>query len=442
MKNFYPVFWLLFSGVALQAQTDWQLFRPGVQYLYEYPDAAFPESPVLGVKTGAESCTEMYPALRWRGEFECSEVGSSFMGYEICQTPTETRLRVFEDEYVTIRQTAALNEKWPAYAQGGDTVWARVSFMQSMNFLGLTDSVKSIVFYTQEPGSSLVFIPADNRPILVSKQYGLISTFWFRDFPHYNSWTANSTNLLPLIGLSEPNVGLQNTTKDEVFNLQVGDELHILRTTAGIAYGQMGTTLGDGFWKEFFKVTITEVETTNPPESLKYHYTGQYLKTRLIGPPTSSYDVYPVEVIADEWEFDLEYFEFLDLQPGALFPFPSQFNGDIASVFLQSYDFCDGKPGKSLGPTLGGDEFCLNHFPDANGGQLFVEGLAGDYYNTQSVGGAYTRHVAYFRRDTSECGTPFDLIRSPIPTKHRTRPPSPSAPTPPQGRSAFTCRKA
>ncbi|MFM9952369.1 MAG: T9SS type A sorting domain-containing protein [Saprospiraceae bacterium] len=410
MKKYYLLLSLLFSAPFLSAQSDWQLFRPGVQYLFDYENAGYLESPLLGVKIDAEPCTEMYPALRFRGEFECNEIAASFLGYEVCQTQDEARLRVRDDEYVTIRTNTDAGEVWPAYIQNGDTVWAEVFSIQDMDFLGLTDEVKAIYFYRQENGGAQEFIPAENHPILVSRQYGLISSFWFRDFPNYTSEAPTESILMPLAGLSEPEVGLQNPGWEDIFSFQTGDELHILNINESIYYGSQGENLGFVLEKAFLKATITNVEMTVSPQQISFQYNAQRIKTKRVTPPTGTYEVFPLETFSGVWEYTLAGLEYLDFQPGALL---LETQGDdtiqIRTVVLGDASFCD-RSTKGLGTPLIRTENCgYQSLIDSGPGNFYRDGLAGPYYYDYGFGGSSTRDVAYFRQDTFECGTPFDF---------------------------------
>jgi len=410
MKKNYLFLSLLFSAPFISAQSDWQLFRPEVQYLFDYESASYLESPLLGVKIDAEPCTQMYPALRFRGEFECNEIAASFLGYEVCQTQEEARLRVRDGEYVTIRTTTAVGEVWPAYAFNGDTVWAEVVSIQDMDFLGLTDDVKSIYFYRQESGGAQEFIPAENHPILVSRQYGLISSFWFRDFPNYSSEAPSESTLMPLSGLSEPEVGLQNPGWEDVFSFQTGDELHVLSINQSIFYGSQGENLGLVLEKEFLKMTITGVEIMTSPQQISFQFDAQRLKTKQVGAPTSTYQVFPVEIFSGVLDYQYAGLEYLDFQPGALL---IETQGDdttrIRTVFLGGAFGCY-KSAKGLGIPLSNNGDCdYQPIIDSGPGHFYRDGLAGPYYYEQGFGGASTRDVAYFRRGDSECGTPFDF---------------------------------
>lgn len=392
MKNLYPVLWFLFSGVALQAQTDWQLFRPGVQYLYHYPDASYTESPVLGVKISAEPCTEMYQALRWYGDWECNEIASSFIGYEVCQTDSLTRFRMTETDYFSIRQHAPIGEKWPAWQWNGATVWGITTEINATTFLGLEDSVKSIYFFTEDENGVQTYLPAPDRPMKLSKQHGLIEALWLRDFP-------GTSAALPIIGLSEPKVGLQNISRDDVFNLQVGDELHIQ------THGTTSLPWDGGYYydRKRIKATITNIQLNTANQTLRYFYTGPRLIT-YSGDQAPDPDTIFQPSFSDVWIYPLSNFNYLNAQPGS---FVSTSGGN-ATVRLSTGQW--GKVNKFLAYALHGpDQGCYHAFTDDVVPINYTEGLAGDYYDVISLTGPSGRAIRYFRRDSLELGTPFDF---------------------------------
>ena len=390
MKNLYPVLWLLFSGFAVQAQTDWQLFRPGVQYLYHHPNASYTESPVLGVKIGAEPCTEMYPALRWYGDWECNEVASSFIGYEVCQTDSLTRFRMTDTDYFTIRQHAPVGEKWPAWQWNGETVWGITTEINATSFMGLEDSVKSIYFFTETQNDVQTYLPAPDRPMKLSKLHGLIEALWLRDFP-------DTSAALPIIGLSEPKVGLQNIGRDDVFNLQVGDELHIIEQNT------VGAEIGYYNVKKAIKATITDVQLNASTQTLRYFTTGPMLVT-YEGSPAPDPDTIFYPSFNDTWTYPLANYNFLNAQPGSFGDYP----GDGATVSLDEFGW--GRATKYLASPLGESEpACFRVWVDATGPYHYVEGLAGAYFDVQSLGGPSSRSIHYFKRDSVQLGVPFDF---------------------------------
>jgi len=392
MKNLYPALLLLFSGFALKAQTDWQLFRPGVQYLYAYENAAYTESPVLGVKIGVEPCTEMYPALQWYGDLECNQIASSFIGYEVCQTDSLTRFRMTDTDYFTIRQHAPVGEKWPAWQWNGETVWGITTEINATNFMGLEDSVKSIYFFTETENGIQTYLPAPDRPMKLSKHHGLIQALWLRDFP-------DTPSALPILGLSAPEVGLQNPGRDDIFNLQVGDELHIL-TIETIA---LAWDAGFNHNKKQLKATITDIQFNAATQTLRYFYTGPRIITHYGDQPPDPDTVFQPS-FSDVWTYSLSNFNYLNAQPGSFW----SNSGINATVRVSNGQW--GKINKFLAYALQDPwQGCYHVFSDNFGPINYTEGLAGAYYHDNNLFAPGSRTIRYFRRDSLELGTPFDF---------------------------------
>ncbi len=391
MKNQSFSFLLVLCSFAIQAQSDWQLFRPDVQYLYANSNAGYTESSVLGVKIGTDSCTAMYPALRWYGDWECNEITSSFIGYEVCQTDSLTRFRLTDTDYFSIRHKADLGEQWPAWNWNDQTVWGRVGEIVLVDFLGLSDSIKCVYFFTIDENGEPTFLPAPGRPMKISKQYGLVEALWLRDFP-------DTTRVLPLIGLSEPSTGLQNPGKADIFSLQPGDELHIVtNNTVPLANES-------GFYdvRKALKATITDIQWNAQTQILRYFYSGSLLTT-YSGSSAPDPDTIFQPVISDIWLNYLPSFDYLDAQPGSFWG-----QGGGATVCLEN-GFAN-RPSKFLAYSLSeSEEGCFVPVTDDVVPIYYTEGLAGPYFDVLSLGGPSSRRIVYFRRDSLESGNPLDF---------------------------------
>lgn len=135
-----------------------------------------------------------------------------------------------ENDTVKINTLAQLNESWIAY-QTSDAfvVMAKVINYDTMTFLGQTDSVKTISFcaYNQEMDS--ISHKVNDMTIILSKNFGLIETLNFSLFTENISIPANFARLqsYKLIGLSNPEIGIVNLTWKDIYNFDVGDEIHI-----------------------------------------------------------------------------------------------------------------------------------------------------------------------------------------------------------------------
>lgn len=130
---------------------------------------------------------------------------------------------------IRIDTRAALNDSWVAmHLPGSLTVEATVVSHDTMHFLGLIDSVKTIHFQAYDGKMDSISELVNYKEIQISKQYGFVKAVNFALFP--GEVLRNSSErftVYPLVGLSNPKVGVQNLTMLDVHDYAVGDEIHI-----------------------------------------------------------------------------------------------------------------------------------------------------------------------------------------------------------------------
>ena len=174
-------------------------------------------------------------------DYSCyTPYGASWLGYKIIIKPGWNYFFNQNNDTIRIKTDAKLNERWTVYSNTNISVFATVQKIETVNFLGITDIVKTIAFDfviatsgMPEKVKSFISGDFDGKTIQISKNYGLIKTFNFLIFPYpsenstyyYDNW-----NQYILSGLTNPKLGVQNLTWFDVFDFQVGDELHILYT--------------------------------------------------------------------------------------------------------------------------------------------------------------------------------------------------------------------
>jgi len=103
----------------------------------------------------------------------------------------------------------------------------------TLSFLGVTDSVKTIGFQVYDINNDSIEHALNNRHLKLSKHHGLIQTFLFRDFPDYSAnWPIRSDEYV-IKGISSPELGIQNLTWKDVFDdFYPGDETCELKNIA------------------------------------------------------------------------------------------------------------------------------------------------------------------------------------------------------------------
>ncbi|MGH1433600.1 MAG: T9SS type A sorting domain-containing protein [Lewinella sp.] len=383
------------------AQYAYQLFRPGVQYLYEHnlPVTDY-TSPLLGIRLGGAACQVMYESLQpdiSSGAPSCLTKVPAFIGSEICQSVAQTSLNLGSDEaplWLQLFSGALPGASWLATVDGNDSIYAKIDNLEWANVLGLMDSVKTIGLYTKEENGQLVPL-YEEPPLQISRNYGLVKGVFLH-------WLGTSTGSVDLVGMSNPQVGLQNPDRQSVFQLQPGDELHLLT---------VNTTLsGNAFYHEYREKINTLISNGwLSGNTIRYFAFSSDQKIYQSGPaanPDTAFLYAQPDTLFLSWE-PLGY---LDKQPGELIADTSI--PDLWQVLtLGNRYFCE-QPAKRLGsPFILGNESCAIPLFDALPGDDFFAFYSGPYYQNTTIGGLSFRILNYAHL-TGElpCGNPFDFV--------------------------------
>jgi len=183
---------------------------------------------------GLKTDSILYPFSIFRKiEYECyTPFGYSWIGRKIIIQ--KNGLNVFfnkDNDSIKIKTNATPNESWIAYKiADSTTVIAKVISIDTLKILTLIDSVKIISFQAYNKAMEPIDCEINNLTLVLSKNYGFIKTVNFNLFPDLTDDNPGENQLLnyELIGLSNPKVGVQNLTWLDVYDFQVGDEIHIL----------------------------------------------------------------------------------------------------------------------------------------------------------------------------------------------------------------------
>ena len=259
MKLCYLVL-LALASTCVRAQTPFQLFRPGVQYLYENPEYEDPSyqiaSQFYGMRVASLGCTEVYQTLGAGDAGQpsiCVYKKPSPFGSSICQTADSTVMHFADDNPFVLYQTAGVGERWVAQ-RSGVRLTAEVLSIDSADVLGLPDLVKTIAVSANDTSAIGV-------EIRISRQYGILEGSNFFEFPFED-------RALELAGMSAPAVGVQLPDAAAYGLAVVGDTFQIEQSNYGVPpFG------GDQrFESRFTTFTILEVDTS---DSESYIYTAR-----------------------------------------------------------------------------------------------------------------------------------------------------------------------
>ncbi|WP_116106667.1 T9SS type A sorting domain-containing protein [Lewinella sp. IMCC34191] len=223
-----PLLLFLISFCKLTAQSDYQLFRPEIQYLYEddeyTPFDQFQRSQFYGVRVDGTGCQELYAsmALGEGGKQPCLRRLPSPFGYSICQEADSTVMDFLEQGTMVIYHGAPVGTRWKARQEGEIILTGVVDTIVQESVLGITDSVKRIVLLTQR-GDTL-------HRLAISHTYGVVRSGFLYELP-----PAGRT--LTLAGTSQGELGRQLPADSTYGQVRVGDrydtETHAPRRTIG-----------------------------------------------------------------------------------------------------------------------------------------------------------------------------------------------------------------
>jgi len=133
-----------------------------------------------------------------------------------------------EAEQVRIKTNALLYENWNAYLfPDSSIVVASVINFDTLSFLGLVDSAKTIGFQVYDKLSNPLSHTLNSMSVIISKNFGLVKTLNFSMFPDFVPYySQDQLQEYKLAGLSVPQLGIQNLGWYDVNDFQVGDEIH------------------------------------------------------------------------------------------------------------------------------------------------------------------------------------------------------------------------
>ena len=326
---------------------------------------------------------------------------SSWIGKKMILKPNGDNIFInrFNDS-ITIKTTARTGEKWVMWQKNQIRIEATIDNIDTMSFLGLVDSVKSIRLQSVDKNNNLVNYLSADYTIRLSKKYGLIQTPSMYHFPFkINTQYDNSGTNNQLIGLSSPKAGFQNLTWKEVYDFEVGDEFHVHES---FFY------FGNGTENKIIHKIISKDVSDNI-------YTYQYLKKQLIRSRVDDNDefTYTEDTITQSFSANSEF----DKLPNE--PQTNEYGKKILPQFgmssitpdikyLTLYDNLINRLDSLIWmDNLISDVGYYDYYE-------FRKGLGGPYYDYHPfmmMGDIFSRLV-YYQKGNNSWGVPFDKLQN------------------------------
>jgi hypothetical protein len=382
--------------------SDYQLFRPGVQYLYDNPnyDVEY-YSRIVGMKLDSSRRDThgrytLYHSLSLDAENNCTRLEPSFAGTSLSYTDSTTVL-YFSDSLagsrLIIRQRELPGESWEA-APG---IIARVIRLENGEFADITDSVKTIRFTDALTDATL------GNDLQVSKRHGLWSGTWFPKL-------REASLPLLLISSSSPSLGPQLPTVDDIFNIPVGTELSISTREAQIEASPF-------FWYyETFRRNITvqsvSIDSTAGVLTIRFSYDENYFRQAPEYYGDSIYAASRTNGRSGSWEYELAYLESMQSQPGA-----ATFGGQDSSCLLfatagyRLFNDCIGlgRGADFISCRRPEESSCFEPLIDVGSSGLYFRYAAGGFGELGTFR-PFSRTLARVKNELVDCGLPFDLL--------------------------------
>jgi hypothetical protein len=167
---------------------------------------------------------------------------------------------------IYINTAASTNESWTAFHRSGElSIISTVISHDTMSFLGLQDSVKTIGFQAHDELMNAMNHLINNYTIKLSKNYGFVRTLNYSIFPDLIPTSYPPVQFENLVefnisGLSDPVAGIQNFNWMDIYDFQPGDELHVISLSTN-----WGSVMSDSQ-----QTILKYLERTDHPDSTVY----------------------------------------------------------------------------------------------------------------------------------------------------------------------------
>lgn len=139
------------------------------------------------------------------------------------------------NDTIYINSLAQVNDSWRfCTLSDGSYYQAQIISHNQLQFIGLTDSVKTLSIQKYSPAGQTVSSPNNGLQISISKNYGMIKTLNFDAFEKDNSSYIDdetfyifNLHTYNLFGMTNPVAGWHSFTAYEIYGAnQIGDEIH------------------------------------------------------------------------------------------------------------------------------------------------------------------------------------------------------------------------
>jgi hypothetical protein len=232
MRTFFTL--LFFAFVACTNAQNYQAINPDRTAFFTGPMGVYPVRIDSLLASGDTTFLYPFSMIQGDGSGTAFQHGGHWLGYNIGVLANGNNFFINKDEdTILIRTLANSGETWQLYQfPDGRYIEATVSGLSWETFGDFSDSVKTITLAVKDSIGQPLIHPANSFVLKLSRNYGLIQTVGFYEFPDYPFCYPDymtGTSLL-LEGLTNPVEGsVQNIGYWDIYQREVGDETHTWR---------------------------------------------------------------------------------------------------------------------------------------------------------------------------------------------------------------------
>lgn len=225
-KRIFMLLVLIVHLNGLVLSQEWRAIRTNGVYMYstihDFSEDYFAYRIDSVIPNGNDTILKSFPVIK-KNYHDCySPFYSSWIGKMVIIRPNgETIFINHKNDSIRIKTLANTGASWNMCDQGN--VVATVTEIKDTLVLGLVDSIKTITLTSTIP-------QINGKKMTLSQHYGLIRLPDFYDLPD-NLYVSEYTSVYmyvnyTLVGMSNPEAGIQDLTMREAYTYNIGDEFH------------------------------------------------------------------------------------------------------------------------------------------------------------------------------------------------------------------------
>jgi hypothetical protein len=396
MKFFGVLFcfyWWCFSGISQNYQS---IQANNISFFSGFYNEIFPIRVDSVKKINNDSVFYFFKNIQHTENYDCSYVdGDSWLGKKVIIQPSGMNIFFNKKmDTIKIKTNAILDEEWTFFnLPDSISIIAKITNHDTLSFLGQFDSVKTISFTVLDNNLDTVPHDINQLTIQLSKNFGFLKPLnFYRLYCCNAEYYENQLFSLLLTGMTNPTIGIQNLTWLDVFDFEVGDELHIVYRTYGM-----------NEYNYLIKTIFRYLEKTTSGSSVSYKY------EKIQGKTTYEYGVnfsQTYEFTHDTSTSSYSPYETFDRLPKD--PIVSEYAAyeinmyNNTKVILNEVHWL--RPNSFVDSCWFG--CCGSGCPDV---YAYTKGLGGPYYSCQdfSIFGGVERDLVYYKKGSKVSGNPL-----------------------------------